>query len=180
MNLNIQSLSINEAIRRIEQLGGEYDPDSNLDIWDQLLACETLAESTPVNPNDLDGITIQHLKGASERSESVNRSVNDIGKQQANLEETQRKKQAIIELTTFNYRTSPKKIVPLLQTVFSSSSSQDGHWLYIAQHYTPKSINSVIRQMTKTHIEGWVTIKNPAAYFTDVLKRFHSMRKRPK
>lgn len=176
--MNTPLLSRDEAIRRIEQLDGKYDPDSNFDVMDQLLVCESLKESTPVDPNDEDGRIIQRLKeGGNKRNVSVNGSVNDIGKRQANSEKTQRKLQAISELTTCTYRTSPNKLASLLQTVFSSSVTQDGHWLYIAQHYTPKSINSVIHQMTKAHVDGWVTIKSPAGYFTDVLKLYHPMRK---
>lgn len=171
-------LSKDEAIRRIEELGGEYDPDSPLPIEDQLLICETLIQSTPVDPTDEDGRLILKLREEEEkRNGNVNGSINDIGKRQANPEETQDKKRAISELTTYNYRTSPRKIAEQLQIVFSSYSTRPGHWLFIAQHYTPKSINGAIHQMTKAHQSGWVTIKNPAAYFTDVLKRYHPVRK---
>ncbi|HUD18939.1 MAG TPA: hypothetical protein VMR81_00650 [Patescibacteria group bacterium] len=178
--MDTPQLSRDEAIRRIEQLGGTYDPDSHLPLLDQLLICESIAESTPVDPIDIDGRTILSLKGTSERSASVNGSVNDIGKRQENAEETQKKKQAIAELTTYTYKTSPKKIASLLQVIFLSSVTKDSHWLWIAQHYTPKSINGVIHQMTKAHVEGWMTIKSPAAYFTDELKHHHNKRRKPK
>ena len=169
--MNTPSLSKDEAIRRIEQLGGEYDPGSSLDVMDQLLICESLDQHAPIKD-----CNIAEEKGTNENGND-NGSGNGIRKRQENLEETQRKKQAITDLTTCNYRTSPKKIASLLQTVFSSCNSEDGHWLYIAQHYNPKSINSVIHQMTKAHVEGWLTINNPAGYFTDVLKLYHPMRK---
>ena len=174
--MDTSQLSKDEAIRRVEQLGGEYDPESNLDV---LLACEAIAESTPVDPTDTDGrIILNFSKGTCEGSGSVNGSVNGIGKRRENSEETQRKLRAISELTICTYRTRPKIIASLLQTVFSSCVTQDGHWLYIAQHYTPKSISSVLHQMTKAHTEGWVTIKSPAGYFTDTLKRYHPYRKK--
>lgn len=179
----IPQLINNGIIQRIEKLGGVYDPESNLSLEDQLLICETLVnDSTPVDPDDWDGRTILRLREENTDgvSVSVNGSVNDIGKRQENAEETQRKKQTIAELATCNYRTSPKKLASLLQIVFSSCITQDGHWLFVAQHYTPKSINSVIRQMTKAHVDGWVTIKSPAGYFTDVLKLYHPLRKRRK
>lgn len=176
--MNTQSLSKNEVICRIEQLGGQYDPEFTLGFMDQLQACESLVESTPVNPEDWDGRTILRLRDTDEESVSVNGSVNDIGKRQENSEETQRKLQAITEVTTYTYRTSPRKIASQLRIIFSSCKSNDGHWLYIAQHYTPKSINSVIKHMTKAHTTGWVTIKNPAGYFTNVLKQYHPRRKR--
>jgi len=31
--------------------------------------------------------------------------------------------------------------------------------------------------MNKLHSEKWVTIKNPAAYFTDLIKQYHPKRK---
>ncbi len=176
--MNSARLSKDDVIRRIEQLGGTYDPESALPLEDQLMICESLVQSTPVDPNDEDGKIILKLKEEeNKRNGSVNGSVNGIGKRQENVDETNKKKQAIIELTTFNYRTSPKKIALQLQIVFSMYPSKEGHWLYIAQHYTPKSINCVIHQMTKTHVEGWQTIKNPSSYFTDVLKQYHPMRK---
>lgn len=49
MVMNPQSLSESDAIYRIEQLGGKYDPESNLFIADQLLICETIAESIPTD-----------------------------------------------------------------------------------------------------------------------------------
>lgn len=176
--MNMPSLSKDEAIRRISQFGGTYDPESNLSIWDQLDICESLIESTAVDPTDTDGIILHNLKHNPSEMVSVNGSVNGIGKRQGNSEETLRKLEAIKELTTCNYRTKPKIIASLLSTVFFASESKDSHWLWIAQHYTPKSINSVIHQMTKVHVDGWVTIKNPAGYFTDVLKRYHSTRKK--
>ncbi len=176
--MNIQLLSKDEAIHRIEQIGGKYDPDLEMGLYDQLLACESIVESTPVNPEDWDGRIILNLKKGNKWNGSVNGSVNDIGKRQENTEETHIKLQAITELTTCTYRTSPKKIASLLQVIFSSSITQDGHWLWIGQHYTPKSINSAIHQMMKAHEDGWVTLKNPAAYFTDVLKLYHHMRKK--
>lgn len=174
--MNTPSLSIDEAIRRIPQLGGTYDPNSNLSIWYQLDVCETLIDSTAVDPTDTDGIILQNLKHKPSEMVSVNGSVNDIGKRQENAEETQDKIQAIEELKICGHRLSPKIIASHLQIVFSSFRTKDGHWLYIAQHYTPKSINSAIHQMIKAHQDGWVTIRDSAGYFTYILKKFHPMR----
>lgn len=171
------SANRDEIIRRIEELGGVYDPESTLSIDEQLLICETFIHSTPVDPSDSDGRTIQRLReGEDKRNGSDNGSVNGIGKRQENSEETQRKKQAISELTHCNYRTSPKNISILLEQLFSSNKSNEGHWLWIAQRYTPKSINSVIASMQKIHISGVDTIQNPPAYFTHTLKRYHHKR----
>ena len=176
--MSAPTLSIDEAIRRISQLGGIYDSESNFSIWDQLEICESLIESTPVDQTDTDGLILNNLKHNPSEMVSVNGSVNGIGKRHENSDEPQKKLQAIKELTQCNYRTSPKVLETLLKEVFSSCVTQDGHWLWIAQHYTPKSINSVIHQMKKAHAEGWITIKNSASYFTEVLKTFHTMRSR--
>ena len=104
-------------------------------------------------------------------------SVNGTYKRQENLTEKQQKFKIITTLKSFNYRTHPKIIAEALEALFSCPNTQKGHWLYIAQHWTAKSINSVISEMLKRHFYGEVTIKNAPAYFTDLIK-FHHMRKR--
>ena len=73
--MNTPQLSRDEAIRRIGQLGGQYDPDSTPGLMDQLQICESIAESTPVNPEDWDGKTILNLRRGKEENGSVNGSV---------------------------------------------------------------------------------------------------------
>lgn len=107
---------------------------------------------------------------------NVNGSVNGGRKLQANSEETQRKHRAITSLSNCHYRTSPKQIAYFLTELFKNHESNEGHWLYIAQNYTPKTINSVINQMKAIHRRGDISIKNPSAYFTKLIK-YHKKRK---
>ena len=176
-NMNPHTNYQQEMVEKIERLGGHYDPESTLSIEDPLLICETLIHSTLVDPTDEDGKLILRLREEeNKRNGNVKWSVNDSSKRQENADETKRKKQAIEELKKCNADMSPKIIASHLEIIFSSYVSQEGHWLYVAQHYTPKSINSVINHMTKAHADGWITIKNSASYFTDAIRKYHKPR----
>lgn len=128
----------------------------NFDIWDQLLACEAVAESTPVN--------YEYLKN---NESMLNGNGNDIRKLTGNFSLTERKLEIISQLKETNYLTPPETIAELLQEFFIESNSKEGHWLYIAQSYTPKSINSVLNRLKSVY----KTSKNPAAYFTFLIKK---------
>jgi len=138
----------------------------------------------PLSPDDQKWIwdNVPH-KDSPNNSVSV---LNDNGtcKNEANLELTQSKRpkeelagtiggcknNIISDLKECNYKTSPRKIASLLETHFSSCGSRPGHWLYIAQHWTPRAIIGVLEYMEKREKSGWVTIDNPAAYFTKVVR----------
>ena len=85
------TLSIDEAIRRISQLGGTYDPDSNLSIWDQLLICESLDESTPIKEH----ITLEEKKTDEDGNDM---RCNGSYKRSANTLLSQTKHDAIAQL----------------------------------------------------------------------------------
>jgi len=87
-----------------------------------------------------------------------------------NAELSQSKHKVITELKKCNYRSSPYKIASLLEVLFSSYSSKPGHWLYIAQNWTPRVVSWVLNYMVKQAKTGRVTIENPAAYFTKLIK----------
>jgi hypothetical protein len=172
MNMNNQRLSKDEAICRIEQLGSEYDPDSNLDIYDQLLICESLIQSTPVDPTDEDGRTILRLREEeNKRNGNVNGSVNGSYKRTENANLSPSKHSVITQLSDCNYRTSPAVIARLLETLFAEYPSNQGHWFYIAQNWPPRRINQVIGYLRKLDFPDNPGIKNPAAYFTFLIKK---------
>lgn len=100
----------------------------------------------------------------------VSRSVNDTYKLQENAEKTLIKRKAIAALQLCNYRTPPKELAGLLKVLFQDYQSREGHWLYVAQNWSPRTINSVISLIIKRHNRGEVTIQNPAAYFTALIK----------
>jgi len=156
-------LSFIEVVRRIKEVyGAEYDPERpNFDAWDQLLACESIAESTP----------IKYLyKDEANKNPSVSGMLNDSYSHGVIFELTQDKQKVIAELTHCNYRTPPIQIATLLEKFFKEWHSNQGHWLYVAQQWTPRAINRTIHRLTKLHIEGRITIRNPAAYFTKLIK----------
>lgn len=162
----------------IDQIEGvhhaRFDPSSDLDAWDQLLACEAVAESTPVQ----DELPHTEKEGTNETA-VVNGNVNGARKLSANFELTQDKLKVINELKRCNYRTSPVQIAQLLEQLFEDPTTYPGHWLYTAQDRTPKAINSVLAEMVKLSKTGFKTIDKPAAYFTKLLK-YHPIRKEPK
>lgn len=179
MNMNTQSLSKNEAIRRIKQLGGEYDPESILDLKDQLLICESIVESMPVNPEDWDGRTILNLKeGTNEWSGSGISSESGSYKRTVNTWLTQCKRNAITQLTQCNYRTNPNIVASLLEEIFSDYPSDPGHWFSVAQRWPPRRIYQVINYLIKLENPGHITVRNPAAYFTSEI-RHRKRRKSP-
>ncbi|MEK7534082.1 MAG: hypothetical protein AAB600_01980 [Patescibacteria group bacterium] len=152
-----------EIIRRITEIyHAGYNLDNlNFDIYEQLLVCESLAKTEAEE---------QKKYGRTNENVSVSGMSNDSGKRNANFELIESKREAIAELRTCTYRTPPKKISSLLETLFSSHKSKSGHWLYIAQHYNPRAINRTITRMMKRHNSGEKSILNPSAYFTYTIK----------
>jgi hypothetical protein len=102
---------------------------------------------------------------------NLNRSVNGSGKVQVKVNEKQDKVTAISLLELCRAKTPRQEVATFLEIVFSSHESQDGHWLYIARTYTPKTINSVIRYMVKRYTNGEIDLDNPNSYFTYVIQR---------
>jgi len=156
---------INETISKIKGLSGEYDPESNLSLQDQLLICESVAESTQVSYDS--------FKEQDKLSEnvSVNGNVNGSYKHDVNSTLTQSKHQVITKLRACTYRTSPKEVASLLEQLFNNPDTQKDHWLYVAQHWPPRRINYVLASMTKQHQRGVSKIQNPSSYFTFLIKR---------
>lgn len=152
-----------ESIRNIERLGGQYDPNSQLTLQDQLDICEIVEKRTSkTDYRDGDG--------------NVNGNGNGTCKNGENSSETFDKREVIDKLRGCSYRTPPIEVAGLLEIFFSSNPSRPGWWLTVAQRWTPRTINRVIAQMIKKHRRGDVTIQNPSAYFTDTIK-FRARRK---
>lgn len=159
-----------DIVSKIESLGGEYAPDSDLSLEDQLLACESVAESTPVKPN------YNNERETTSASVSVNGSGNDSCKRSANFEITQIKLQFITQLKECDYRTPPIEIAHLLKELFQEYPSKPGHWLYVAQYWPPKAINGVLNYMVKRQNDGWESIQNPPGYFTNLINHHRKRR----
>lgn len=102
---------------------------------------------------------------------SVNGSVIATYKNEVNTAQTLNKHTVIAKLKECNYRTPPKNIASLLDELFGSWTAKPDHWLFVAQHWNPKSINGVISRMIRQHEFGETTINNPAKYFTFLIKK---------
>lgn len=119
---------------------------------------------------------IQENVKAEEDNDSNVISVSGSSKHSSKAENSFVKPQLFSKLLDCNYRTPPKEIAKLLEEIFSDWKSKDGHWLYISQSYTPKSIRSVLNQMKKREDRGDLSIENPPALFTSVILRFKKKR----
>lgn len=145
------------------------DYDGGLSIEDQ----EWIRENAPLfceKNTEFKNTTNTTKKTNENENINLNRNINGTCKQQVNLISTDDKLQAINKLKQCNYRTSRREIASLLEIIFSKNESKEGHWLWIAQHYNPRTINSVIALMIKQHQTGEKTIDNPSAYFTYLIK----------
>lgn len=162
-----------QSIKKIESLGGQYDPNSNLPLEDQLFICEILANATP-KENEI-GDHYQH-NTAIDKNVAVNGNVNDSYKQSTKFELTPSKIQVISKLNQCNYKTPPVEISRLLNEFFKECNSYYWYWSYIARAYSPRTINWNLKYIVKLIISGRRTFENPAAYFSKTIK-FRKKRK---
>lgn len=141
-----------------------YLPDSELSKDDQ----QWIWENLPLHQEDK-----QQNYIVTESNVIVNRSVNGGGKLTGNFNKTPIKILAIESLKHCNYKTPSKKIADILNSIFGIWEEKPNHWLYVAQTYTPKTINSVIYQIFKASDRGDITFVNAGAYFTSIIKHKH-------
>lgn len=137
-----------------------YNKESDLSHGDQ----KWIWENIPLPEED--EVKLKELG----TSVSVTGNVNGTYKRQENFKQNLNKHQAIEKLKGCNYRTPPKEIAFYLESLFGIWEEKPKHWLFIAQLHTPKTINSVIRQMIKQHQRGDKTFETPGAYFTSIIK----------
>lgn len=157
------TVSKEEAIKLIQKYGGVYDEqNTDFDVYDQLLACEALSESTPA----------QTYKETNNTNESVlvNGNGNDGCKQKVSFELTPTKLEAISKLKHFDFRTPPPEIASQLEVLFLECDTKAGWWLTVSQRWNPRAINRVIARIVKLHSSGQITLNNPAAYFTHLIQ----------
>jgi hypothetical protein len=170
-----------EAIRRIKEVyHAEVDLENeNFGVYDQLLVYESIQESEEeeIVRNGFPPPTQEENITVSKESVNVKWNGNDTYKRSVNSKLTESKREAIAKLLQCDYRTPPRQIALLLEELFIDHKSKEGHWLYIAQSWPPRVINRVIHRINKQHRTGEQTIKNPAAYFTHLIK-FRKKRRR--
>lgn len=101
--------------------------------------------------------------------------INGSCKPEVNAKQTLSYLDAISSLKAFSYNTPPVEISKLLEELFGTA--KEGHWLWIAQRWCPRPIIQVLTSMVKEIEYGQIKIKNPAAYFTYLI-RFRKRRRR--
>ena len=159
-------LTKEEALRQIEEkYQQKYAPDSTFDAWDQFLACEAVAESTPISPTFYEQIEPDEIDIALVPGNGI-----DSSKQIVKFELSPDKLQIISELKKCTAKTPPVDVEKHLDSLFLGYGTKGGWWLAVAQQWNPRAINRVIDQMIKLQRGGWKTIQNPAAYFTLLIK----------
>jgi len=157
------------AIRRIEANGGHYDPNiEGFDAWDQMLTSEGIHTSSFTN--------YSYQTDHANENGSVMGMCNDACKLHVNFELTQSKQQAISKLKCCTSKTPPPEIAACLEELFKEWPSKAGHWLYMSQRWNPREINKTVVQLIKLHERGQITLQNPPAYFT-FLMRYREPRK---
>jgi|SRR3989344_2775842 len=154
-----------EAAYIIEQkYQSKYDPyNLNFDAFDQLLACESVAESSPISPRET------NEKESISTNGNVSGNDNGVCKQQVSHVLTQSKRDVISKLMVCNYLTPPLEVSKLLESLFEEYSSQEGHWLWISQRWTPRAINRSVKYTFRLYETGRIR-QNPAACFTYDIK----------
>jgi len=167
--MNMQSLSKEELIHKIEMLGGKYDNESPLSIEDQLLICESIEESTPVNIDNEDGKIIMEIKKANEIDGHVNGSVHGSCYSRVNFQLTESKLKAISELNNFQPPKTPLEIEQYLREIFSDFQTKDYWWPYVSRTWSQRQINWVLRLVIDMQRTGRIK-KDIASCFTDMIK----------
>jgi hypothetical protein len=166
VDYSVVDKDVQEAIRKIEEIyhAGYELNNPNLSVFDQLLVCEAIDEAE---------------REYGERYNNSNNNVSVSGdvlgspKLKENSDQNLTKIQAIARLKQLNHKTPALEIEICLNIIFGQWKEKPEHWLFIAQHYTPKTINSIIAQMIKRHQRKDASIKTPGAYFSSVIKHRH-------
>lgn len=161
------------TISEIEKLYPDwYKPDFDLTLGDQ----QFIWENTPFTEEDEN--KLKELKVKRDANVIHNGSAIGICKDTKKIPEKQIKILAIKNLQKSRVNTtSLKDIASWLKDLFGIWTEKPLHWLFIAEHYTPKAINSVINEMQKRKSGGAMPLDNPGAYFTKVLRRYHPLKK---
>lgn len=118
----------------------------------------------------IDKVLFSEKKNTNTKNDNVIVNGNNTYKHGVDLKSTKSKLEVISKLKKCNYKSPPIEISNLLEELFSSHNTKKGHWLYIAQNYSPRTINRIIDRIIKVHKRGEETIKNPAAFFTFLIK----------
>lgn len=167
--LSEKEINMTFKITEIEKIYPDwYDPNHALSREDQ----QFIWENAPLSKEDEQRLRKQQTPSANV---NVYENVNGGYKQIINQRLIWNKPKVILQLKQCSVETPPNQIALLLEELFSPWPSEDGHWLWIAQRYTPRTINWQISSTIKAYLRG-VIRKTPPVYFTYELK-FRKRRK---
>lgn len=160
-------MQLNEAIYQIEHVyHAQYDPTTLLfDAYDQFLACESIAESSPVLPT----YYLEKDKNNVIVNIDVNGNDDGICKRRVNFELTGSKLRAIALLNDFSHEIPSTEIEKHLTEIFCEYPSTPGWWLHVAQHWTQRQIYWTLSRVIKLQSLGQVR-KTPAHCFSFLIK----------
>lgn len=149
-------LNTDEAILQIQEVyHAQYDPGSCLDIWDQLLACEAVAEATPIkNKNTKMKVEGSMLKVKVQGAMVATSLKYDYGK--------------ILEIFTTKKQKSKENLAFLLSQALNDPESLSYYEKLISKHRTDFLRNCLLITLIADR-QGKV-VKTKGAYFTGVLK----------
>ncbi|KKT67622.1 MAG: hypothetical protein UW60_C0003G0030 [Candidatus Woesebacteria bacterium GW2011_GWA2_44_33] len=99
----------------------------------------------------------------------LNASVNGSCKSFVDWALNCRNSKVVLSLKQSNSDTPPIELEALLKEIFLQWPSKEGHWLWIAQRHTARSINRQVMDTLKQGLRGAIR-KTPPAYFTDRIK----------
>lgn len=146
-----------EIIRRITEVynAGYNFNDPDFDIYEQLLVCESMAETEAGEFREY---------GSTRENVSVNGNGNDTCKLIVNSVLADNKLNAINALKVYTYLTPEYKVTEALSEIFYGCNSYSYLWSFVANNYTVRSINQVLAYMIKRY-GNWSTLQNSAKYF---------------
>lgn len=164
VNLNSWQLTSTQlkTVRKIEDYGARYDPESGLSLEDQLLACECLASASLIEEQQIKKDEIQ-------TSDSLlNGNGNGACCYAINTLSSENYLEAIRELKRQTYKTAPLEIARILQNLYGIPDIPE-RWLIVGQLHTPRQIIWTLLEIHKKVSRGEIILKTPGAYFTTLI-----------
>lgn len=154
-------------VAQIRAFGADYDPNCGMTLEDQLLACEAIAESTPV----VERTEVKENQTTSELVFSGSESVSGACYSVVNPDQISNYVEAIRELSLCRSdETPPIKTATLIEKALGPSR-KPGHWLYLCRIKNPRQIVWVLTKIFKEIQTGQTPVEKAADYFTFRLKK---------
>ena len=157
-------MTMRYQISEVEKLFPNWhNKSSDLSYDDQ----KWIWENVPLPEED--ELKLKQLNASERENVCVSESVNGVRRFRANSELNWHEFTAVSELSRCNSHTSPKELASFLEEIFRHWESKEGHWLWITQRYTARTINCVMIATIKEFKRSGIR-KTPPAYFTYVIR----------